>query len=84
MDVIRKTVGEFYARGMKPSARMVFKEVKRRTAGTEHEFPYGAATCWKILKNMGIQVESGGSCSGGSSRGCGSSSGGPCGTGEER
>ena len=25
---------------------------------SDHEFPYGATTCWKILKNMGIQDDS--------------------------
>jgi len=56
-DLLRRTVYEFFKRGEAPTGEKLANEMKRKTKGTEYEFPYCSRTLQKLLHTMGFSYK---------------------------
>lgn len=57
-DLLRRTIFEYYKNGKSPTVEALTESMRQKTAQTNYEFPYSAATLYRLLVSMGFQYKS--------------------------
>lgn len=57
LDIIRRTVYEFYKNQTAPTIDKIYTAVREKTKNTQYKFPYEKTTLLKILKSMNFKFK---------------------------